>query len=405
MRCSRATARGAAVVMALALLVGGRSAHAAPATAGTDAFRVAAPRAPWVRAADLDPPGRLTWVLSDPKVTTAQLRVEFVGVRDTTVVGALAELLGRERADVNDRTQRLPGAERGAFEADSVRSARLVWRGFHVHLHAGERDGEVWRWVALHPDFPRRRRAFLVALDEQTVAQARGVPHEAEVRALLGSVEPTGPGLGGPLLDAYLDARVSTFAAHIDSTLRLCWREDDDQPGHRFTGVAPGLAGDGDFFQSTGAIPADSLVDAASSEYGVGFDRNGDGKIDLAVLNRGVVSVRGATMQPVVVVVADDDLDGKVDGCILETGDADGDGRADHRICVLDTNHDGTPDRAVRFADILNDRSNRALRVVNGTVEDTLVGSKIARLEFAQSWREANDLLARWNRTRAACRR
>jgi len=43
--------------------------------------------------------------------------------------------------------------------------------------------------------------------------------------------------------------------------------------------VARGLAGVGDFFQVTTSVPRDSTVDAASTQYGVGFDRNGDGKI------------------------------------------------------------------------------------------------------------------------------
>ncbi len=409
MRCSPARAAARAAVLALSwvpVLTGfaGR-AVAAPAFAATDAFRVTAPRAPWTRAADLDPPGRLTWTLSDPRATTAQLRVEFVGVHALDAAGAVAEILGREQADVADRALHAPGTERGSFEADNAPGLPLAWQGFHVHVRAGERGGEVWRWVALSPDFPRRRRAFLVALDEQTLAGAKVVPHDADARALFASLAPTGNGLAGGLVDAYLDARVAAFAAHIDSTTRLCWRPEDSSPGHRFVGVGSGLALEGDFFQSTASLPPDSVVDAASTEYGVGFDRNGDGKIDLAVLNGGVASVRGASMLPVVVVLADDDFDGKVDGCVLEIGDADADGRADHRICVLDTDHDGKPDRAVRFEDILAASSNRTLPVKDGVVEDTTVGSKVSRLDFIQSWRDGNELLARWNRARAACGR
>jgi hypothetical protein len=399
MRCSVATALATFALLATFA----RGAAAAPAVAATDAFRVAAPRAPWTRAADLDPPGRLTWTITDPRVTTAQLRAEFVGVRAATPESAFAELLGRERADIAARSAQVSQLERGSFEPDSATTGRLAWRGLHLHVRVGDKSGEIWRWVALSPDFPRRRRAFLVALDEQTLAAARFVPHEADARALFGSLTPTGNGLAGGLLDAYLDARVSTFAARVDSTTRLCWRAQEDDPGRGFVGVARGLAGDGDFFQATTSVPKDSVVDAASNEYGVGFDRNGDGRIDLAVLNRGVVSVRGESMLPVVVVIADDDFDGRVDGCVLETGDADADGRADHRICVLDTNHDGRADLAVRFTDVLSDHANRALRIKDGVIEDTTAGSKISRLDFAQSWREGDALLARWNRVLAAC--
>jgi hypothetical protein len=401
---------GAAALLLAAGLVGApggllraREATAA-AFAATDAFRVTAPKAPWARAADLDPPGRLTWTLTDPSATTAQLRVEYIGVRSAVPESALAEVLGRERADIALRSEKVSQLERGAFEPDSAGGGPLAWRGFHVHVRAGERSGEIRRWAALAPGFPQRRRAYLVALDEQTLPGARAVPREADARALLASLAPTGKGLAGGLADAYLDARVSAFTVRVDTTTRLCWRADDAEPGHAFVGVARGLAGDGDFFQSAAAIPPDSVVDAGSSDYGVGFDRNGDGRIDLAVLNRGVVSARGASMQPIVVVLADDDFDGRVDGCVLETGDADGDGRADHRLGVFDLNHDGRPDRAVRFGDVFSDRSNKELHTNHGLVEDRLVGSAVNHLDFAQSWRDGDALLARWNRALASCR-
>src|SRR5262245_21036868 len=112
MRC-----RGLPLLVALGSLAAAAAgpAHAAAPQAATDAFRVTAPRGAWTRAADLDPPGRLTWVLMDPRVTTAQLRVEFLGVRATTPDAAFAELLGRERADILERAGRLPGVERGEF--------------------------------------------------------------------------------------------------------------------------------------------------------------------------------------------------------------------------------------------------------------------------------------------------
>jgi hypothetical protein len=57
----------------------------------------------------------------------------------------------------------------------------------------------------------------------------------------------------------------------------------------------------------------------------------------------------------------------------------------------------------VRFTDDLSDHANRSLSIKDGVVEDTLVGSKVGRLDFAESWRDGDRLLARWNRVRAAC--
>jgi len=404
MRCSprAAFAFGVAFALALALAPAGAG-RAVADTASTGAFRVSAPSGGWKRAADLDPPGRLTWTVDDVRATTAVLRAEFVGVHAPTADAAVAEILNRERATITARTERDPAITRGDFEPDSMSAHGLAWSGFRVHVKTGDKEGDVRRWVALHPDFPRRRRAYVVSLDEQTLPKARPVPHGAAAVALARSLTPEGIGLAGGLMDAYLDARVSTFAARIDTTTRLCWQRQDEDVAHAFLGVARGLAGDGDFFQSTGSIPPDSLVDPASPDYGVGFDRNGDGKIDLLVLNRGIAAARGALVIPVVVVLADDNFDGRIDGSILENGDLDHDGRADHRLCVLDTDHDGKADRAVRFTDDLSDHANRSLSIKDGVIEDTLVGSKIGRLDFAESWRDGDRLLARWNRVRAAC--
>jgi hypothetical protein len=398
------TRAASALGLALALALAPPAARPAAAdTASTGAFHVTAPTGGWKRSANLDPPGRLTWTVDDPTATTAVLRVEFVGVRARTADAAVSEILGREKAEITSRAERDPAITRGDFEPDSMSAHGLAWSGFRVHVKTGDKEGDVRRWVALHPDFAHRRRAYVVSLDEQTLAKARPVPRGAAAAALARSLEPAGVGLAGGLVDAYLDARVSTFAARIDTTTRLCWQHQDEDVAHAFLGVARGLAGDGDFFQSTQSIPPDSVVDPASPDYGVGFDRNGDGKIDLLVLNRGIVAARGAVVIPVVVVLADDDFDGRIDGSILENADADGDGRADHRLCVLDTNHDGRPDRAVRFTDDLSDHANRSLSIKDGVVEDTLVGSKVGRLDFAESWRDGDRLLARWNRVRAAC--
>jgi hypothetical protein len=375
--------------------------------AGTDAFTVKAPGGAWKRAAAIDPPGRLTWVTSDPKATSGQLRVSFEGVIALDPRVAAAELLEREKSIIRFRSENTDGVERGEFVADSLVSGNLRWYGFRIDIKTGERVGAVMRWVALHPDFPRRRRAFLLALDEETVPGARPVSRTSDAMTALRSVVPRGAGLGGGLAEAYLDARTATFAARIDSTTKLCWfsRGADASPSRAFFGIGHGLALEGDFHEITDRIPRDSLVDAGSVDYGTVFDRNGDGKIDLFVLNRGLCAARGSVVLPITVVLADDNFDGKIDGSVLENGDADGDGRLDHRLVVLDTNHDGRADRAIKFTDAIGDKSNKSVSVKDGVVSDRIVGNTVQLLDFGDPWREANARMPQVDQARLACPR
>ena len=373
--------------------------------AGTDAFTLKAPGGAWKRATQLDPPGRLSWATTDPKATSGQLRVSFDGVIPLDPRAAVAELLEREKNIIRLRSENTDGVERGEFVPDSLVSGGLHWYGFRVSIRTGQRVGAITRWVALHPDFPRRRRAFSLALDEETLSGAKAVPRLSDAMAVLRSVVPRGRGLGGGLAEAYLDARAATFAARIDSTTKLCWshRGADVSPTRQWFGFGRGLALEGDFHQLTDIIPRDSVVDAASPDYGTVFDRNGDGKVDLIVLNRGLCAARGSVVIPITVVLADDDFDGHIDGSVLENGDADGDGRLDHRLIVLDTDHDGRPDRAISFTDAIADKSNKSLPVKNGVVSDRIVGNTVRLLDFSDPWHEANQRMPQVDQAKAAC--
>jgi hypothetical protein len=184
----------AALVLLVAVVALPGAARAAD-TVSTGAFRVVAPAGPWKRAADLDPPGRLTWTITDPKATTAQLRVEFVGVRATTAPAAVEEILRVEKAGILARSTNNARITHGEFVTDSVRVNGLDWVGFRVHVTSGDREGEVRRWVAPHPEFPRRRRAFVVALDEQTLPKAQSVARTAAAIGIVRAHPPTGAGV------------------------------------------------------------------------------------------------------------------------------------------------------------------------------------------------------------------
>jgi len=380
-------------------------AHAASKVA-TDAFEVVAPAKDWKRAPAFDPPGRLTWNSTDMKQTQGQLRVTFEGAPGEDANHALQRILELEKARIRDG-ERQSNAERGPFSSDSMVVGGLKWVGFHVDIHGGNRTGAVTRWVAIHPDFPRRRRAFMVALDEETPQGARSADRSAEAIDVLRSLVPVGKGLAGGIADAWLDARAAAFAAHLDTTTKLCWRArgTDESTRHPWLGLGKGIALEGDFWQMSDLSPTDSVVDAASADYGAAFDRNGDGKADLILMNRGIVSARGGVVLPYAAVLADDDFDGRFDGLVVENGDTDGDGRADHRLLVLDTNHDGEPDQAIRFEDATFEKAAKKLKVEGGVISDRLVGSTANLVDFRSNWRDNGSMLAEINRVRTDCGR
>ena len=152
---------------ALLLLAFALPAHAATKIA-TDAFEVSDPGKAWKRSETLDAPGRLTWNTSDIKKTHGQLRVSFEGAPGETSRRAAGRILDLEKARVREGERQAKDAERSAFESDSLEAGGLHWVGFRTSVRAGSRSGAITRWVAIHPDFPRRKRAFVIALDEET---------------------------------------------------------------------------------------------------------------------------------------------------------------------------------------------------------------------------------------------
>ena len=381
---------------------------ALPASAATkistDAFEVSDPGKEWMRSTTLDSPGRLTWNTKDVKKTHGQLRVSFEGAPGDTPRRAAARILDLEKARVREGERQAKDAERGAFEADSLEAGGLHWVGFSTSIRAGSRTGGITRWVAIHPDFPRRKRAFVIALDEETPAGVRTVPRQADMKNVLISLAPRGNGIEGGIETAALDARAAAFAAHLDTTTKLCWRDRLDDSRRAWLGLGRGIALEGDFWQISDFAPRDSVVDPASSDYGASFDRNADGKVDLILMNRGIIPVKGGMVLPFAAVMADDNFDGKVDGIVVENGDADGDGRAEHRILVEDVNRDGRPDRALRYVDTITEKSAKKLPVKDGVVSDRVVGSTATLIDFVPTWKSAEALMAEIDQARASCK-
>lgn len=402
----RAALPGLAAFALVCLTTFHGAAYAKGPRAQTDAFTIESPSSPWKRAASLDPPGLLSFGYDDAKGGTALIRVSLEGTlsgrRDSAAIEVLAVQVRALRAQVDGKE----GYERSAFQPDSMVAGGLFWRGFRVRIETALQRGETYRWVALHPGFPGRRRAFLLAFDEYTAKDAK-VPNQlAEVRRMAGTLLPKGKGLAGNLEEGWLDARLATYAARIDSSDRLCWTVRPDAPAVASRlGLGRGFAIEGDFYQMSERVPNDSLVDRESRNYGTAFDRNGDGRYDLVFTDRGVQAADDGGLLPLAVAVADDNFDGTVDGSVIETGDANGDNRVDHRLVVRDTNGDGKPDRAIRFRDAIAGADTAPLKIEQGYVVDRLLDSKAERVDFESAWRDASALLAELSAARAACRR
>jgi hypothetical protein len=378
-----------------------------PASAATDAYRVASPPGPWQAASTLEPAGQLRWSAAGPGAAQASLRLDYEGLVATDRVHAVADWLRRAKAAIAAETEGRPGVQRSGFEPDSIAAAGgggLAWQGFRVTVQAGDRSGTSWRWIALHPRFPATRRAFVLSYDELSEPGAPSAGRLADVRRLAGTVAATGRGLGGPLAEAWLDARAAAFAARIDSAQRLCWRDRvDAEPGVRHLGFGPGLALEGDFYLLGPTIPADSVVDAAPSEYGAAFDRNRDGRLDLILVNRGLLPVGDRALQAMVAVYADEDFDGRIDALLLEDVDRDGDRRVDARLLVHDANGDGRADTAHTFLAAAASADAARLPIDSGRVRVRRVEAPSDPSDFMDLFRTASTRLAELERARAAC--
>ncbi len=407
MKHARSAARSTTARLFVGFVVSlglGGSAAAAEKSAftATDAYAVAPPTKPWLRTAGLEPAGLMSWSIGKPGQAQALLRVDYEGVLAPDRATAYSVLLRRARASIRETLDGRNDVERSEFQPDSMLIAGgLAWRGFRVDLSTSTLRGSSWRWYALHPDFPRRRTAFLIIYEETTPLRATPLDRVADARTLARSLRGQGNGLAGDLADAWLDARALAFAARVDSAQTLCWTtRPEGLRGASHLGYALSAAGDGDFFQITGPPAADSLADPAPAEYGVTFDRNGDGRPDLVVVNRGVHPFVGNAQQPTVAIVADDDFDGLSDAAMVEDVDADGDGRVEARLRMEQRGTTQTFTDAMR-----HDGKNRGkdVDVSKGAITVGRLGLPAGGTDFMQVFRSAGPHFSELAAARATC--
>jgi hypothetical protein len=376
-------------------------------TVATDAWTATAPAKPWKPGPALETAGIRSWSAGEAEESQALLRLGYIGVVPGTRTAALADLVRRAKAGIREETADRIQVEQSGFEADSmiqVGPAGLSWHGFRVGISTPRRSGVSWRWVALHPRFPAVRRAFTLAYDESYPREGTSPGRLAAARALAATVTPAGRGLDGTLGDAWLDARAAAFAARIDSAQRLCWSSiPDGAPGRDHVGYAKGIALGGDFYMLSGLVPSDSLVDAAPAEYGVAFDRNGDGRLDLLLVNRGLQAFPARDFEPTVSVYGDDDFDGRIDAIVVEDVDKDGDKRVDARMLARDGDEDGRTDEAFTF-DAAASKGGKVEIDPSGRPKVGRVGLTPEVSDLAGMFRAATVRLADLERARTACR-
>jgi len=378
------------------------------AGAATDAYRVQPPGKGWDAVPTLQPAGQLAWSARGPGDAQALLRLGYVGVLPGDRALAVEAFLAREQAGIRDELDGRAGVTRGSFEPDSMvgNSAGLRWHGFRVSVNANGRAATSWRWIALHPAFPARRRAFVLSYDESSTPGATRSDGLATARRLASSVTPSaGRGLAGPLGEAWLEARAAAFAARIDSAQRLCWSGRPQAAlDQAHLGYGPGLALEGDFYSLGGVMPPDSLVDAGPAEYGAVFDRNGDGRLDLLLVNRGLLPTGDRVLQPMVAVYADENFDGRIDALLVEDGDRDGDRQVDARLIVHDANGDGRADAALAFGAFAGSGGEK-LPLDPGGVQVRRAEVVSDHSDFVELFRTASERLTELDRVRAACKK
>jgi hypothetical protein len=402
-----AIAAAAGLVLLAAAAPGAGAATPGNGAAATDAYRAQAPGKGWEPVSTLQPAGQLSWSAKGPGDARALLRLGYVGVLPADRARAVTTFLAQEQAAIRDELDARRDVTRGSFEADSMAGpGGLRWHGFRVSLDANGVAATSWRWIALHPSFPARRRAFVLSYDESSPPGATRPDGLATARRLAASVVPaSGRGLAGPLGEAWLEARAAAFAARIDSAQRLCWRERPQAAQPRaYVGYGAGLALEGDFYSLGEVLPADSLVDAGPAEYGAVFDRNGDGRLDLLLVNRGLLPAGERVLQPMVAVYADEDFDGRIDALVLEDGDRDGDRQVDARLLVLDANQDGRADAATAFRAAAG-AGGEALPLDQGRVRMRRAEVVSDTSDFVELFRTAGERLVELDRVRAACRK
>ena len=395
--------RRAAFALTLLLVASTAGAASKSERVGTDAWTIVAPAKPWTATTTLEPAGERSWSFGGTSPSRARLKVGYVSVLPRDRGAAVAELLGIEKAAVVEALSSLAGTHQGPFELDSMAApGGFVWRGFHVNVATERQGANVWRWVALHPRFPAVRRAYTLNYDESFTRGAATPGQLTTARAVAASLMSNGRGLAGPLDEAWLDARASAFAARIDSAQKLCWsNRSDGVPGQQHIGYGRGLAIEGDFYLISGAVPRDSLVDAAPSEYGTAFDRNGDDRLDLLVVNRGIQPFPGKALEPTVAIYADDDFDGRIDGIVAEDVDKDSDKRVDARLLVKDPDENGRTDEARAFVSASTDGEKLALEEGGVKVRRAELPSQVS--DFSETYRQATLRLAELQRARGSC--
>jgi hypothetical protein len=307
---------------------------------------------------------RLTWRRGGESFTLGQMVFERLGLFDPGVPRQPRVAFDRLADLAVHEVRREIGARRDVVWAGSRRDSlvtdgRVLYR-LQYGLRAGDTDGLVWvvYWFpsrfaadgffvqATLQMWRRPDREDISVLDDftETLASLVERPRERDKR-----IVPDGPdrmgraGLALPLV--YYDARQRVLHSPHDTTQAPCAVPVADTVAVRLQATQlPGTV----FFSFHRRVPPPGDR-APGEQFGKAFDRDGDGRFDLAFFSQGWAKGLDSRDIRTFYVVADEDGDGRVDAMVFEDGNNDRDQLVDCGVLVQDRSGRGEPDRAWVF--------------------------------------------------------
>jgi hypothetical protein len=302
---------------------------------------------------------------SDTAFMHGEIRVArqwYPGVPEVRTPERAFEMLARREVESARRTLPPEGMNWLGAERDTMKDGRREYRRLWYGMGNDRIRADAWAVFWFPPTFGEDGFYYAFALQYRSRPDLKDDSIAHEFGELVRSAEIFAPGrdprivpagadslgrAGGSLPFVYYDLRTQAVNTPIDTSTAACWVQLYDSLAVE---IAPTVYRPATFFSFRERAPA-----AGSREHGerVGkaFDRNRDGRIDLAFFRQGSVTHRSERQFLAFYAVADEDFDGDADAIVFEDGDQNRDGRVDHFLYGQDRSGDGQPDRLWQFDD------------------------------------------------------
>jgi hypothetical protein len=362
---------------------------------------------------------RLVWKLGSESFTLGQIQFERLGLFDPGVpwhpAAAFTVLADEAERQVRQEIGARQDVAWAGSRRDSLTETGRVQYRLQYGVRAGATEGLTWEVYWFPSSFARDGfyvRATLQMWRRPDREDLSVLEDFAECLASLAEVAPKldprivadGPDrLGKARLSlpfVYYDARQRTLHSPHDTTQAPCATQVDDTvvvvlqatqlPGVAFVSFRQHLPAPGD--RSPG------------ERFGKAFDRDGDGRFDLAFFSQGWAKGLDQRDLRTFYVVADENGDGRVDAMVLEDGNNDRDLLVDSGIFVQDRAGKGEPDRAWVFdtdiAHPVRPIPHQGTVFLHGLVSRP--GAET--LDFGPDFRDWSRYLGWLNRAAAECR-